>query len=129
MCERYREALMGLLDNEIPEAERRDVELHLHECPDCQAEYREFQRLASLTNSLKFPEPSAEVWDHYYDGVCRRMRRVGPWFMWGGISVALLLAAQVLFFLVPASPITIGTGVVALIVGALLLWTTFACNC
>ncbi|MGB9691016.1 MAG: zf-HC2 domain-containing protein [Candidatus Sumerlaeaceae bacterium] len=129
MCERYREALMGLLDNELPKAERKDVELHLQECPDCQAEYREFQRLASLLSTVKFPEPSQEVWDHYYEGVCRRMRGVGPWYLWGAISIALLLLAQVLFFLVTPSVFSTAAGVLALVVGAALLWTTFACNC
>ncbi|MCX7624775.1 MAG: zf-HC2 domain-containing protein [Candidatus Sumerlaeaceae bacterium] len=129
MCERYSELLMGLLDNELSDRERRDVELHLQECPDCQAEYREFERLARLTSSLKFPEPKQEVWDHYYEGVCQRMRGVASWGVWGAVSIALLALANVLFFALPFSPWTVGAGIACLVSGAVILWATFACNC
>jgi len=129
MCERYNELLMGLLDGELSDAERRDVELHLMECPDCRTEYREFQKLAHLTSSLRFPEPNPEVWDHYYEGVCRRMRGITSWGVWGALSIALLGAANFLFFALPASALTIALGVVCLLCGAGILWATFACNC
>lgn len=129
MCERYREAVMGLVDNELSDQERRDVELHLLECPDCKAEYEQFRQLVHLTNSLEFPQPHPMIWDHYYEGVCRRMHRAASWGLWGGLSVGLLGLANVLFFVVPTSSLTIAAGMAALTIGAILLWSTFACQC
>lgn len=132
MCERYRELLMKLVDNELQEVERRDVEVHLLECPDCKAEYETYRKLAQETTQTLhqfLPRPSEEVWDHYYDGVCRRMRSAASWTIWGAVAVFLIVVANVLFLAGGTASLTVGLGVASLLVGVALMWATFACNC
>jgi anti-sigma factor RsiW len=120
---------MGLLDNELPEEVRKDVVTHLHECPECKAEYASFRELARLTNSLKPPSPDPSVWDHYYEGVCRKMRKSAYWAWWGGLAVACVVAAASLFVALPATPVTITGSIVLVSLGALLAGTSIACHC
>ncbi len=132
MCERYRELLMKLIDNELQEAERRDVEIHILECPDCKAEYETYRKLAQeTTQTLQefLPHPSEEVWEHYYESVCRRMRRAASWTVWGAVAVLLIIVANVLFLASSPTPLTVGLGVAVLVAGVTVMWATFACNC
>jgi len=129
ICERYRESLMALLDNELPESERHNVMLHLQECHECRTEYEELRNLVGQLNTLRFPAPKPEFWDDYYQGVCERMQRSARWGIWGAAAVGLLILANVLFFAFPASGLCITLGSLALVSGAATLWLTYYCNC
>jgi anti-sigma factor RsiW len=120
---------MSLLDGELPDAERRVLEVHLHECPECHTEYSRFEKLALLTGKVSLPSPGGAVWQNYYRGVCGKMERRARWAYWLTGGAVLVCAANLLFFSAPASALTIGVGAVALIAGVGMLWMTYYCNC
>ncbi len=54
--DRQREQLSALLDNELDEQERADLEAHLGACAECRAELESLRRVRALVRAL--PQPS-----------------------------------------------------------------------
>ena len=69
-CERAKTLLMGLIDNELSEADRAVVHEHLAACGGCRHEEAEFRRLADVTSRLTFREPTHAEWRQW----CRETR-------------------------------------------------------
>jgi len=57
-CERVRERLSGMLDNELSGAEGREVERHLEVCAACRRELALLQRLDGALGDLMVPAPA-----------------------------------------------------------------------
>ncbi len=65
-CEEIKIHLIGLIENDLPEALRKEVEEGLARCPDCQQEYEELKMvLQSLQNQSLVPTPKA-LNDNFY---------------------------------------------------------------
>ncbi|MCK8495675.1 HEAT repeat domain-containing protein [Spirosoma sp. RP8] len=60
-CEQANEQFTEWLSNQLPDAERLEMEAHLATCPDCQRAAHATQQLWSQLDSLAVPEPSERM--------------------------------------------------------------------
>ncbi len=89
-CHDYKDIMMGYLDNELSNEQRRQFEEHLTGCSECKAELKEFRKLKDITDEVTLVEPEDKIWQDYWSGVYNRIeRRVG----WIVFSVAAILLA------------------------------------
>ncbi len=89
-CHDYKDIMMGYLDNELSNEQRRQFEEHLTGCSECKAELKEFRKLKAITDEVTRVEPEDKIWQDYWSGVYNRIeRRVG----WIVFSVAAILLA------------------------------------
>jgi hypothetical protein len=61
LCEKNRESIVMMIHDELEEAERRDLETHLHDCPTCAAVLEEERRLIELVARSSEGEPAPEL--------------------------------------------------------------------
>ncbi len=89
-CHDYKDLMMGYLDNELSDEQRRQFEEHLAGCSECKDELEEFRKLKAITDEVTLVEPEDKIWQDYWSGVYNRIeRRVG----WIVFSVATILLA------------------------------------
>ena len=88
MCEQYEEKLIGLLNNELNQAEQTLLKKHLAECPGCREELAGLQQIWEMMSEVETPEPSEHMrvrfqamLDTYKDSVAEQKQGV-----WGGMS-------------------------------------------
>ncbi|WP_338874073.1 HEAT repeat domain-containing protein [Spirosoma sp. SC4-14] len=60
-CENANEQFTEWLSNQLPDAERLELEAHLESCPDCQREAKTMEQLWLRMDSLAAPEPSKQM--------------------------------------------------------------------
>ena len=48
---------MGLLDEELPSREEKDLRLHVKECKECRRELEEFNEMKGVIDKMKYKEP------------------------------------------------------------------------
>jgi hypothetical protein len=97
------EMLSALLDDELEEAQRREVETHLASCPSCAQHWRELTALDALARGL----PPAKAPDGYLDtlpgrvrqriGADRPRRAVAPWMLPLAAGLALAVLAPLVW--------------------------------
>ncbi|GAB3798957.1 hypothetical protein GCM10028819_21190 [Spirosoma humi] len=58
-CEQTNEQLADWLSNRLPDSDRARLEMHLKQCPACEAEANSIRQLWQLMGDLPAPEPSA----------------------------------------------------------------------
>jgi len=80
-CEEYQILMMGYIDNELgPEDEKR-FKAHAYQCEICAKELTQYQKLASLTNSLQLKEPADYEWERIYCSIFYKMENRFGWTM------------------------------------------------
>jgi predicted anti-sigma-YlaC factor YlaD len=90
-CEDIQKLMMGYLDKEISDEEKRLVEKHLSKCRKCRAEFDSFTQLKEVTDKVKLADLKEDIWAGYWKGVYRRIERGAGWFF---LSIgAIILAA------------------------------------
>ena len=89
-CHDYKDLMMGYLDNELNNEQRRQFEEHLIGCSECKAELKEFRKLKAITDEVTLVEPEDKIWQDYWSGVYNRIERSIGWIVF---SVAAILLA------------------------------------
>ena len=89
-CHDYKDLMMGYLDNELSNEQRRQFEEHLTGCSECKAELKEFRKLKAITDEVTLVEPEDKIWQDYWSGVYNRIERSVGWIVF---SVAAILLA------------------------------------
>ncbi len=119
-CDTLQALMSGYLDEELDEADRRHLELHLESCAECRREFDGLRGLVEAADSLHVETLPEDVWDEFLENVYNRTeRRLGWALLILGIAA---LSSLVVYFLVVvpwASPLV--KGVVALPVAGLLI--------
>lgn len=99
-CEAYRSLLSALLDGELEGQERRDVEAHLAECPDCRAYLEDLKEIQAVFRGLDELAPqdfSAHVMERVrvtdQDRPERKTVRLRPWRRWVAAAACCALVA------------------------------------
>ena len=92
-CDKYKDLLMGYLDDEISEQERVELEKHLAECEDCKKELADFKDLKSITDDITFYQPEDEVFDQYWSNIYNRIERTAGWIILSVSGMVLLFYA------------------------------------
>lgn len=127
-CHDYKDMMMGYLDNELSDEQRRRFEEHLAGCPECAGELKEFQKLKAITDEVTLVEPEDRIWQDYWNGIYNRIERSIGWVIFS--VAAILLAIYGGFKLIEdiVTNATIGTllklGLLALIVGLAILFVS-----
>jgi predicted anti-sigma-YlaC factor YlaD len=124
-CHDYKDIMMGYLDNELSNEQRRQFEEHLTGCSECKAELKEFRKLKAITDEVTLVEPEDKIWQDYWSGVYNRIERRVGWIVFS-IS-AILLAIYGGFKLIeeiiadPTTGILLKAGLLVLIAGLAIL--------
>lgn len=61
-CEEVQERLSALIDEQLNQQEREQVQSHLLICETCAREYQELRRFVEFCRQLEAPEPKIDLW-------------------------------------------------------------------
>ncbi|MBW8016308.1 MAG: hypothetical protein FVQ82_08990 [Planctomycetes bacterium] len=92
-CDKFKDLLMGYLDDEISEQERVELEKHLTECDECTKELADFKDLKSITDDITLYQPEDEVFDQYWSSIYNRIERAAGWIILSVSGMVLLFYA------------------------------------
>jgi predicted anti-sigma-YlaC factor YlaD len=90
-CHDYKDLMMGYLDNELSEEQRRQFEEHLSGCPECKKELEEFKKLKAITDEFTLAEPEERIWQDYWSGVYNRIERGVGWIVFSVAAILLTI--------------------------------------
>jgi len=120
--------MMGYLDDELTEEQKKQFEEHLAGCPECTGELKEFQKLKAITDEVTLVEPEDKLWQDYWTGIYNRIERSIGWMIF---SVSAILLAIYGGFKLIETIITDATtglllkiGLLALIIGLAILFVS-----
>ena len=89
--EKIKELVSFYLGNELSDEQRRLVEEHIEECPECRREYGEMARFEEVMRQMRLKQPPPEAWKVYSQSVYNRMERGIGWIL-------LSIGAMILLF-------------------------------
>lgn len=90
-CQEYKDFMMGYLDNELDEAQKRAFESHLSGCPDCRKEIEAFTKLKRIADDVTLVEPEDRLWQQYWGRLYNRIERGTGWVMFSVAGILLLI--------------------------------------
>ncbi len=90
-CHNYKDLMMGYLDNELTDEQRRQFEEHLDGCSECTDELKEFRKLKAITDEVTLVEPEDRIWQDYWDGVYNRIERSIGWIVFSVAAILLTI--------------------------------------
>ena len=127
-CPDYKGLMMGYLDNELDEQQKKQFTEHLDQCPDCKKELAEFKELKQLADEVALTEPTDELWQQYWKNIYNRFERMIGWILMSVAAIILLVYGG--FRLIeeiiqdPTVDIVLKVGLVALIGGLAILFVS-----
>jgi len=83
--------MMGYLDDELDDEQKKAFEEHLGGCDDCRKELGEFRLLKQITDEVALAEPEDEVWEQYWGGVYNRIERGVGWILFSIAAILLII--------------------------------------
>ena len=92
-CEKYKDMLMGFLDDELTVEEKQQIEEHLADCATCTTELEDFKRLKSITDNLSLFQPEDKVFSEYWSSIYNRIERSVGWILLSVSGMALVFYA------------------------------------
>jgi predicted anti-sigma-YlaC factor YlaD len=127
-CHDYKDLMMGYLDNELSDEQRRQFEEHLAGCPECAGELKEFKRLKAITDEVTLIEPEDRIWQDYWGGIYNRIERGVGWIVFSVAAIALAIYGgfKAIEELIkdPGVKIMLKVGLLALIAGLAILFVS-----
>ncbi len=127
-CDEFEPMLSAYVDGELAADDRRRIEEHLAGCEACRQSLAELNAVQEDLAMIKFREPSDAELERYWQSVYNRLERGIGWVLLSlGVMVLLCYGA---FMLVermirdPKVALALKVGVVALIVGAVVLFVS-----
>ena len=127
-CPDYKGLMMGYLDNELDEHQKKMFTEHLDQCPDCKKELAEFTELKQLADEVALTEPQDELWQQYWKNIYNRFERTLGWILVSVAAIILLIYGG--FKLIeeiiqdPTVDVVLKVGLVALIGGVAILFVS-----
>jgi len=127
-CHDYKDLMMGYLDNELSDQQRRQFEEHLAGCPECAGELEQFKRLKAITDEVTLVEPEDRIWQEYWDGIYNRIERGIGWIVFSVAAILLIIyggfRAIEEIIKDPKIELIFKVGMLALIVGLAILFVS-----
>ena len=127
-CHNYKDLMMGYLDNELTDEQKRQFEEHLSGCPECAGELEEFRKLKAITDEVTLVEPEDRIWQDYWDGIYNRIERSVGWIVFSVAAILLTIYGGFKLIEELIKDATIGmllkAGLLALIVGLAILFVS-----
>jgi len=90
-CQHYKELIMGYLDNELEDEQKRVFEEHLQTCSACARELEEFRKLKQITDEVRLVEPEDRIWQQYWGGIYNRIERGLGWTVFSVAAILLVI--------------------------------------
>ncbi len=90
-CHDNKNLMMGYLDDELDDEQKKACEEHLGGCEDCRKELGEFRLLKQITDEVALAEPEDEVWEQYWGGVYNRIERGVGWILFSIAAILLII--------------------------------------
>ncbi|MFQ6109513.1 MAG: anti-sigma factor family protein [Candidatus Aminicenantales bacterium] len=123
--QRIKQLISAYYDRELDEGQRRELEKHLEECPECRKEFQEMGKFEEVMGKMELKKPPKEVWQVYWASVYNRLERRIGWIL-------LSIGAMILIFFGgykavegiiqdPTTPLLLKVGILALMVGVVVL--------
>ncbi len=128
ICQDYKEMMMGYLDNELPEEQKRTFEEHLATCRQCADELKEFRKLKQITEAVTLAEPEERIWQQYWASIYNRIERTLGWILLSvaGIGLAGYGGFKAIEDIIrdPAVGVILKVALLALIAGVAILFVS-----
>jgi predicted anti-sigma-YlaC factor YlaD len=90
-CHDYKDLMMGYLDNELSDEQKRQFEEHLAGCSECKDELKEFRKLKAITDEVTLVEPEDRIWQDYWSGIYNRIERSVGWIVFSVAAILLTI--------------------------------------
>ncbi len=90
-CHDYKDLMMGYLDNELSDEQKRQFEEHLAGCSECKDELAEFRKLKAITDEVTLVEPEDRLWQDYWSGIYNRIERSVGWIVFSVAAILLTI--------------------------------------
>jgi predicted anti-sigma-YlaC factor YlaD len=90
-CQDFRDLIMGYLDDELEDEQKRAFEEHLTKCPECKGEVEEFRRIIQVTDEVMLAEPEDRIWQQYWSSIYNRIERGVGWILFSVAAILLLV--------------------------------------
>jgi len=90
-CGDHKDLIMGYLDNELSDEQRRGFEEHLSGCSECASELEEFKKLKAITDEVTLAEPEDRMWQEYWGSIYNRIERGAGWIMFSVAAILLII--------------------------------------
>lgn len=120
-CQEYKILLTGLLDDELTEEEKSDVNQHLIRCESCRQEYEDLVDSDTILKKISFQEPGdvimEKIWKSPYSTF---LKNSGLFFIIAGWFVLILFALYQIIF-IEDEPIIPRIATAAMIIGFFML--------
>ena len=120
-CKEARILMMGLIDDELPDNEKQEVQKHLKSCSACQVQYNSFIKLKEEEKFMNELPQSEEIFDEYWTHIYNRIERATGWVILSvGAIILLTYGAYIMletFFYDKSEPLTLKFGVAFFAIG------------
>jgi len=83
--------MMGYMDGELDEEQKKDFQDHIASCTDCTAELEEFKNLKQMTDQVTLTEPEDKIWEQYWSNIYNRVERSIGWILLSIAGIFLLI--------------------------------------
>ncbi len=127
-CHNYKDLMMGYLDNELTDEQRRQFEEHLTGCSECTDELKEFRKLKAITDEVTLVEPEDRIWQDYWNGIYNRIERSVGWIVFSVAAILLTIYGGFKLIEELIKDATVGmllkVGLLALIAGLAILFVS-----
>ena len=90
-CQHYKDLMMGYLDNELEDEQKRTFEAHLESCQDCARELEGFRKLKQITDNVTLAEPEDRIWEQYWSSIYNRIERGLGWILFSVAAILLMI--------------------------------------
>jgi len=90
-CQNYKDLMMGYLDNELEDEQKRTFEEHLKSCQDCTRELEGFRKLGQITDGVTLMEPEDRIWEQYWTSIYNRIERGIGWILFSVAAILLMI--------------------------------------
>lgn len=79
--DKFQYLLNKALDNELTESEKIEFEKMLTYSKEFREEWNSLKKLKEISSTMKFKNPTEEMWDKYWLGIYRRLERGIAWVL------------------------------------------------
>ena len=90
-CHDWKDMMMGYLDNELDEEQKKRFEEHLKGCRECAEELKNFKSIKAITDEVTLVEPEDKLWQDYWSGVYNRIERGTGWIIFSISAIILVI--------------------------------------
>jgi len=127
-CHDWKDLMMGYLDNELDDEQKRRFEEHLAGCPECADETKEFKHLKAITDEVTLVEPEDRIWQDYWSGIYNRIERSLGWIIFSVSAILLAIYGGFKLIETIVTDATVGMflkiGLLTLIIGLAILFVS-----